>query len=282
MQKLTAGQKKKVLASQALTPAGRKYVASVINQPLREYKDNFSLLGDVLMIDVLGKGEIPSYEIEEYNHSVYALSENGQVLTWTEHQNQIIVPMAEIATRDMVKRSQLRARSYDVATRMKKKTKSDIAGEENKRLFTLLSKVAEHTIDATANFELAHISKAIAQVEEEGNTMVGAILMNPSNFKVIRDAMLNAKVFDQNTNQELFKTGRLGSFLGAKVLVSSSFAKDKVVVTAEPENLGVAVYGQELITLPVDDTESLKIGFVAYEELGMYIHGASNICVINV
>ena len=278
--KLTAGDKKKILASQSMTPKGRKYVAGVITAPLKAYKDSFSLVEEVLMVDKLGKGEIPQYEIEDIEHAVYALAENGQVLTWSEHQDSIIVPTAEIATRDMVKRSQLRARKYDVASRMKKKTKSEIAYTENRKMFSLLEQVAGHTIDASAGFTLETISQGISEVEENGNVLAGAILMNPANFKVIRDAMLNAKVFDTNINRELFSTGRLGTFLNAKVLVSSAFPKDNVLVVAEPEEVGLAVWTQTLEVLPVDDTNTLKIGYVAYEEVGFYVHGADNVCKI--
>jgi len=276
---LTAQQRKAIQAKLFQTTAGRQQLAAELSQPLREYRDYIGLGRSLFLQDKLNQGELPYYD-KDVEAKAYVLAEDTYTpLSVNKGADKIFVPTFDVATKVTTPITGTKVRGFNVEQRIKTKSKSEIFGVEDRYVFNFLINIAKKegkVKDITkASFSIDSINEQIGVLEGSKNILAANIVINPAHFAKVRAA--GKDYYTPNTNEELMRTGRLGVLFGCNVLASAMCPADKVIITAEPETLGVFVDAFELTPIPI--SENRHIGFELVEAIGLYAN--DNIQVIN-
>lgn len=94
--------------------------------------------------------------------------------------------------------------------------------------------------------------------------------------------MFGKEFFDEATQREIITTGLYGRFFTADIHVSSRMPTDVVLVVASPDTVGVFPIRQDITVLPADDPIKLRLGWVIYEEVGVFIANDYSVSLIQV
>lgn len=267
------------------TPEGRSEIAASLEEPLREFRDYETVGRRAFMVDQLPDGALPYYD-KDPDLKAYVVGEEGTDVTEVIKGDRVFVPLREIATNPMIPLTQIKARKYDVETRVQTKAKSEMFKEEDTMVFNIFEKISQSAgatntplAVAAATATIDDFSDAIGQIEEHGNVRCANIFMNASNMKIIR--RIGKEYFEPATTSELLKTGQMGSIFNSTIHTSPLVAKNRIYFTAEPEYFGVFVESIELTVLPADDSKNRQVGWSIFEQVGALVHNANGISVIN-
>jgi hypothetical protein len=283
---MSKAEKRKIIAKLMKTPEGRSEIAANLQEPLREFRDYETVGRRAFMVDQLPDGALPYYD-KDPKLKAYTVGEEGTDITEVIKGDRVFVPLREIATNPMIPLTQIKARKYDVESRVQTKAKSEMFKEEDEMIFNMFEHI---TSDADAiNVPIAvtsaaatidHFSDAIGQIEEHGNVRCANIFMNAANMKIIR--RLGKDYFEPATTSELLKTGQMGSLYNATIHTSPLVSKNRVYFTAEAEFFGVFVESIELTVLPADDNKNRQVGWSIFEQVGALVHNNKGISVLHI
>ena len=282
--RISKAEKRKMIAKLMKTPDGRAEIAASLEEPLKEFRDYETVGRRAFMVDQLPDGALPYYD-KDPNFTAYTVGEEGTDVTEVIKGDRVFVPLREIATNPMIPLTQIKARKYDVESRVQTKAKSEMFKEEDEMIFGLFEKIVtdNNAINTpisvvTANATIDHFSDAIGQIEEHGNVRCANIFMNAGNMKIIRK--LGKDYFEPATTSELLKTGQMGSLFNATIHTTPIVGKGRIFFTAEPEYFGVFVESIELTVLPADDTKNRQVGWSIFEQVGALVHNSKGITAI--
>lgn len=287
--KLTAAQRKELVAKHMQTAAGREILAASMEQPLREFRDYSGVIRRALEVDELAQGDIPYYD-KDVNTPAFVVAEEGNDVMAVIKPARVTVPLREIAANPTIPFTQMRQRRYDVNKRVKEKVQSEIIREEDKLGFNLFSKVANSAslaandpiLVASRNaLSIDDFSEAQAYIESWGDVKAANIFMNPVNMVAMR--RINKDYYiDFETSKELMKVGSMGNLYGMSINTSSVISPKEIFVTGEPEFLGRLVVAQDLTVMNADDTRKREYGFSVFEQVGFLLHNPKALVLIKI
>lgn len=284
---LTRAEKMKIISKKIVTAAGRAELAGSMQQPLREFRDYTSIGRRALLVDELPQGVEPYYD-KDPELTAYVIGEEGEDILNIVKGERVHVPLFEIAALPTIPLTQIRQRRFDVASRVKEKTRADIFRPEDRKVFGLLIKIgmnltvgnAPITI-SRANLSIDALSDAISLIEQHGDIRCANIFMNAKNNTVLRKINKDYYI-DFETSKELLKQGYIGNIYGAQINTSAEIAPDTIIFTGEPEFLGRFVIGQDLTILNADKPDERKIGFSVFEQIGILVSNPNAVAVIKI
>lgn len=274
-------EQKHFIAKNIGTAKGKSLIAAELVEPLKLLRDYETVGRKLLMVDTLGQGEIPQYDIDP-TVKAYVVAPDGSTVNTITKLEKVMVPMIEIATSSLVTYSSLNKRKYDVVSRLEFKVKDAVFRKEDSYIFNGLYKAAKDSgrtrAVAKSAFTFDHVDDAVSKVEEAGLNAAN-ITISPTWKKIFRAKA--GTLFDPKLARDGWNNS-IGEALGCQILTSPMLDGNKVgaIVTADPDTVGVLSEGLELSVLPVDDTLNRKTGFTAFEEIGILVHQVNGVFVI--
>ena len=289
MAKLTASQKRQLIAKHMKTAAGRATIAASMNRPLREYRDYTSVGRRGLSVDPLADGALPYYD-KDVNVKAYVVGEEGEDVLSVAKGDRVFVPLFEIATLVEIPLTQIKQRRYDIQERVKTKTKTEVIKREDAKIFNLFSKVANDnggnpmTVTTAANLTVGTFSDAMGLVEQHGDIRVANIFINPKWNSILRkmNSTQNGFYIDFETSKALMANGTIGTLYGATISSSSQVPVNEIYFVGEPEFTGALVEAQPLTVLSADNPSARAIGFSIFEQIGLLVHNPNAVSGIKI
>lgn len=173
------------------------------------------------------------------------------------------IPVLEVAVRrfDILDREQVRARA-------------EMAEIEDEEVFKVLITGAESASSTNpvvsgsiaTNVTKENLADAYAEVEDN-DAPVANVVMRSLQYRAIRT--LTGTDFDPVTRRELLKTGYMGDLWGARIRISKKMTKNRVLVLADPEFLGVISVRIDLDQMEAPQPQFLHYGWVFFEYIGI-------------
>jgi hypothetical protein len=287
MSKMTVAQKRMLIAKQMRTAAGRATLAASMNRPLREMRDYQSVGRRGLSVDPLADGALPYYD-KDVDTPAFVVGEEGEDVQVVVKGERVFVPLFEIATLVEIPLTQIKQRRYDLQDRVKTKTKSEILREEDKKIFNLMSTIANSSkapntpiTVSKADLTIEHFSEAMGLIEAHGDIRVANIFMNPLHNTVLRKINKDYYI-DFETSKTLLAVGQIGTLYGATIHTSSEVARNEIYFVGEPEFTGTLVESQPLTVLSADNPAARAIGFSIFEQIGLLIHNPKAVSMIKI
>lgn len=287
MSRLTLAQKRALIAKHITTAKGRQLLAASMNRPLREYRDYTSAGRRGLSVDPLADGQLPYYD-KDVNCKAYVVGELGEDILSIEKGDRVFVPTFEIATLVEIPMSQIKERRYDIQERVKTKTRSEVIRVEDRKIFGLISKVANATggnapiAKAAANLTVGDISDAMGLVEQHGDIKAATIFINPKHHSVLRkmNSVKDGFFISFEDSKALMQNGTVGTLYGATIIASSEVPANEIFVLGEPELTGALVESIPLTVLSGDKLETRALLFSVFEKVGIVIHNPNAVASI--
>lgn len=287
MSRLTKAQKRQLIAKHMRTAKGRATIAASMNRPLREFRDYTSVGRRALSVDPLADGALPYYD-KDPETPAYVIGEEGLDVLVVAKGERVFVPLFEIATLVEIPLTQIKQRRYDLQDRVKTKTKSEVVRVEDRKIFNLLSKIANDAgapnapvTVLTAGITIDTFSTAMSLIEMHGDIRVANVFLNPRWNTVLRKINKDYYI-DFETSKTLLATGQIGTLYGAQLNTSSEVPVNEIYFTGEPEFTGVLVEAQPLTVLSADNPAARAVGFSVFEQVGILVHNSKAVSMISI
>ena len=272
--KITAAQKHQLMTKMLASQAGRKRIAASIQEPLRKLRDYQAIGRKAMLIDELPDGALPIYD-RDVDTPAYVVGEEGESVQKVVKATRLLVPIFELASNPTVPFTQVKERRFDIVARIKKKSKDELFRKEDNIIFSALEAAgANNTVNsqvsvAAASFGMDDMATAFSQVETHGHR-VDKVFMNAQEYRYFRNA--GRDYIDFETQRELLRTGYLGLLWGAQIFMSPEITAGKIILTAEPEYIGVVPVRIDLTVIPADQPTLRQFGWSVFEAIGVGIH----------
>lgn len=284
-QKLNRDARNTQIANLLIKADGRNELAGSMSAPLRKYRDYTGVGRRAFQIDELAQGELAYYD-KDIDTPSFIVAEEGTDVQVVVRGERVFVPLFEIATNILIPITKIRERRYDLTTRVKDKTRTEIIRTEDKYVFDMLDKVAKASTAKNPiitvekdKLTIDHFSEAKAEIEKWGDVNAANVFINPLHEVALRK-MNKDRFIDFETTKQLMNVGYLGSLFNMRIHKSPMVPANKIFITAEPEFFGKLVVGQDITTLNADRPAERQIGFSIFEQIGMLIHNDQGISCI--
>lgn len=271
---LTEDQKMAIVEKYIQTPAGRAKLASSMTLPLRTQRDYKAVARKAYLVQQLPVGALPIYD-RDPDVTAYVVGEEGTGILSIAKSSRIHFPLFEIACVPEVPISELKQRRFDLVLRMQDKAKSVIQLEEDVRGFAVMDAAAaapanpNAPLATTAPVSANLISDALANIDRH-RVRPARIFFNPVDYSDVRK--FGRDIFDQETMQNLLKTGLMGTIYGTQVISTPQAPAGKIYCCGEKEFFGRVPVRTELTVISADRPWDRVIGFSCFEQLGFGIH----------
>lgn len=270
---LTNAQREAIMSQTLQTEEGRVALAQSMVEPIRRSLEYQAVGRKLLMVDELPQGAYARYE-RDVASVAYVVARRGAVPDGITEGEEVLVPTFEIAAYPTIRLSEIKARRFYIVDRAQIKAKEAIQKEEDTQIFTALNTAVTNrtpTQIVTApgsGLDGASINEAFRLVEQH-DLVATKIVMHPNQYAAVRT--FGPDFFDQATVREILTTGLYGHLWTADIHVSSRQTKDEVLVVASPDTVGAFPVRQDITVLPADDPKKLRLGWVIYEEVGVFV-----------
>lgn len=285
--KVTASDRATVIANMLNSSEGRFNLAANMSEPLRQFRDYTGIGRKAFVVDDLGQGEMAIYD-KDVDTPAFIVAEEGSDVQVIVRGSSVRVPLFEIASTVEIPMTKIRERRYDLQTRVKEKTKTEIVRVEDKYIFDMFAKIAtspraanpQITV-AKANLSIDTFSEAKALIEQWGDVNAYNMFINPVHEVVLRK-MNKDRFIDFDTTKEILDQGYIGRIFNMNILKSVMVPQDTIFFTAEPEFFGRICVGQDITVLNSDDTKKRHLGFTLFEQVGIYVNGDKGLASIKI
>ena len=266
---------------------GLNRVAASMNNPVKRLMDYKAIFRKLVVVETdypAGFPFIYDRDLEPIPAIKVGSSATSRFVDAVPERGQI--GEFELVMRVKVPYKELYVRRYKVLNRAKERLAEGLGIKEDLIGFDLLATAANFggvygtTPIGPLGTALSKdaLARAFAQIERK-RLLAEGILISPIGLSGIR--RFSWTDIDQEGLKELRQSGYLGSLWGAKFFMSDLVLDDKAYAFAAPEYLGWMPFRKELDIQPADDPDNLRLGFVAYELLGMVITNVSGVVEIS-
>lgn len=190
----------------------------------------------------------------------------------------------EIMSKVKVPYKELYTRKYKVLNRAKERLAEGVGIREDIIGFSLLDDAANFggtygntQITETTSISKAALSRAFAQVEARRITPK-SVLMHPVAVSGVRRWGWNE--IDQEGFKEIRQSGYLGNLWKSSFFVSDLVTRDTTYVLGDPEMIGWMPIRKDVEIGGADEPDNARLGFIAYELLGMCITNVSGVASV--
>jgi len=272
------------------TKKGRAKIAAAIGMELRRRRDYLAVGRKAFHVDQLPPGTSAIYDFDVEVRG-WTLSEEGQAPEEQQRPDRVLVKTNPIVSRPKVSFSQVRERRYDIVNRVVEKGKSEVLAAEDGKIFNLLTAAGSHLASTAEDTDFYNAPLAVSGylIQDTLSNALGKIVgrdipqgyifINPG--RQVDFTKWTDDTFDRQTQREVLTSGVLGYVYNMAVVQSRLVPKNKVWVTGVKEFTGVMPEKQPLTVLPADSTIDLSVGFVIFEEVGMYLWNSGSVVEID-
>ncbi len=250
----------------------RKAFAASLSVPVRQAVAEQSSVRMIFAEDPLPAGALAQYPVEPGPEGeAWVLPRLGSIPTNFVQGDEVFVPTFEVAHSYSIKMAYARDGRFNVVDRIKTKLKDGITKKEEEAGWSVIkASVPTENIISVAGTEGTYFSKKlinemIAHMEGYGYEP-DLLACSVKSAAEIRE-WDNTKL-DEATRREVFQNRGLKAIWGIAILPLRRLGDDEVYLF-DTSRYGVMPVRQTLVVL--DDptlVSQLKIGFIAYEEIG--------------
>ena len=274
--KISAKQKRAIIAKYLATQRGRHKLAASLTQPLRLRRDYTAVGRKTFLVEQLPDGALPIYD-KDPDVTAFVIGEEGENIVAMIKSRRVLFPLFEIASNPEIPLTQIKERRYDLIERSQDLARAEIQAAEDSRVFAILDSIAVSGFDSVpgqtnpdipvvAPLNGAVLADAFASIERH-DLRVARMYMNAVDYADIRK--FGRDILDTETQQSLLRTGLMGTLWGAQIITSRLVPAGTVYCCCDPEMFGRIPVRTELTVLSADDPKARTIGFSVFENLGI-------------
>jgi hypothetical protein len=261
------------------TEAGRRLIGAQMAVPIRTQLDYQGVARKFFEIDTLKPGEIARYDRDATAFAT-VVAKRGEVIQYIFEGEYVEPETWEIFAPWSVRLSELNKRRFNVLDRGQEKMRIEVQVQEDTEFLAL----ADATVAAnTANNPVATSTTGVTKdfLNELTATVqvhdlpAAYLLMNFNDYKDLRG--WDNTELDEVSRRELIETGIRGNIWGIDIIVSRLVTSGSVYCITEPRFFGVMPIRQDIMVMPDDVPRGARIGYVAYEEIGMSCFNSNGI-----
>ena len=130
----TTEQQAYMLSNALQTPEGRRFVAQRLFEPIKQERDYVSIGRQGFLIDPIGQGELPFYDVDVKTRAV-VLSKRGEVPQERINIQRVLLDFFPLVSYALIPIQDTKLRRYDVLDRVQTKARADLAEEEDRIIF---------------------------------------------------------------------------------------------------------------------------------------------------
>jgi hypothetical protein len=280
MQKLA--EKEQILTRYLTTVGGLNKIAANLANPVRRKLDYKGIMRKFFVVELMEAGIPLIFDRDLPEVPCVKVAQNGTVNAVEMFAERVEVQDFEVAGRPKIPYRELYVRRFRALDRAKDRLIEGMQLREDLIGLSLLAAAittngtlpaADNPPTVVANstngFDRNGLRQAFAEIEDN-RLIVGSVLMSAFGTAGLRG--WEFQDLDQVGMQEVRESGYLGRMWGADFYVTDQVADGTSYILAQDKFLGWWPIRKDTDVIPADDPDNLRLGFVGYELIGMFVH----------
>lgn len=284
----TDEQRDEIIKQALTTTEGKVALGQAMANPIRRNLDYQGVARRVLVVDPLPQGALAVYD-RDIDVAAFVCSSNGAVPESRVFGDRVSIPEFEIVSNPTVRIREVKARRFNVIDRAVQKAKQEIQAQEDGNIFAMLD-YAGRTTGGGENTQVAITAGGLTRADllslkqqiDRWDLLTTKFLLNIVEFTDILNWVSSGGTtaeIDPVTHREILQTGLYGQIWTADMIVSKMVPVGTVLATADPDFVGVMPIRQDIEVLPADMPIQLKLGWVAFEIIGLAVVNPRGVAV---
>ena len=276
--------KERILTRYLSTVGGLNKIAANLANPVRKQLDYKGIIRKFFVVELMESGIPLIFDRDLPQVPCAKVGQGGTVNIVEMQAERVEVQDFEIAGRPKIPYRELYVRRFRALDRAKDRLIEGMQLREDLMGFSLFDTALAACTDDCAPTNVTNgtngldrngLGLAFAGIEAH-RLVVQSVLMSAYGTAGIR--RWEFEDLDQVAMQEVRETGYLGRMWGADFYVSDQIDSGRAYILAQDKFLGWMPIRKDVDVIPADDPDHLRLGFVGYELLGMFLH---NCCGVN-
>lgn len=267
-------------------PDGLRRIAFAMHPVLKRRLDYHAIgRNNILLVDEITTGDVPFYDVDLPEIGAVFTAGRGEPVRVMANVERIQFPTKELSIVHSVGYGELSIRRYPVFDRAKERVAIAVAiGEDDAILGTNGVVNAAATVGPNSPVDGASLSRSV--IAEIGKRIVdkqlpfAAILMHPVQYAEIWKWSSNE--FDQVTLNRVVETGMVGTYIGARLLVSTRVPKDKVFGLTTADKFGRLPERKPVEVKVFDNVPRMRYDILAWEQVGFGVFNTAGVAYANI
>lgn len=287
LKKLAA--KERVLTRYLSTVGGLNKIAANLANPVRRQLDYKGIIRKFFVVELMESGIPLIFDRDLPNVPCVKVGTGGTVNMVEMLAERVEVQDFEIAGRPKIPYRELYVRRFRALDRAKDRLIEGMQLREDLIGFSLFATAVSTCASASATASCAPSPVTNTTYGMDRNGLALAFAGIEANRLVVQSVLMSAygtagirrwefEDLDQVGMQEVRETGYLGRMWGADFYVSDQIPTGVAYILAQDKFLGWMPIRKDVDIIPADDPDHLRLGFVGYELLGMFLQ---NCCGVN-
>lgn len=277
----TAEQLDAHITAELARPDGLRRIAFAMHPVLKRRLD-YQAIGrnNILLVDELTPGDVPFYDIDLPEVGAVFVARNGQPIRQSTDVERIQFPTSNLPIVESVHYEELTIRRYPVFDRAKERAAIAIARSEDDAILSVNGVVHAATVvgpntvvgaNSLSRYVIAELGKRIVNQQ----LPFAAILMHPVQYAEIWK--WSSAELDQVTLNRIVETGMVGTYLGARLLISTRCKKDSVYALTTADKLGRLPERKSVEVKVFDNVPIQRYDILAWEQVGFGIFNTAGV-----
>jgi len=262
-------------------PDGLRRIAFAMHPVLKRRLD-YQAIGrnNILLVDELTPGDVPFYDVDLPEVGAVFIARNGEPVRQTTDVERIQFPTSSLPIIESVHYEELTIRRYPVFDRAKERAAIAIARGEDDAILSsagvvhAASVVGPNSVIAATNlsrYVIAELGKRIVNQQLPFATL----LMHPVQYAEFWK--WSANELDQVTLNRIVETGMVGSYFGAKLLVSTRVSKTSVYALTTADKFGRLPERKSVEVKVFDNVPHMRYDILAWEQVGFGVFNTGGV-----
>ena len=262
-------------------PDGLRRIAFALHPVLKRRLDYHAIgRNNVLVVDEITTGDVPFYDVDLPEFGAVFLAGRGEPTRVLSNVRRIQFPTSAVAAVQQGAYEDISIRPYPVFDRAQERTASSIAIGEDDAIIGLngvvdtATNVGPNTVVAAGSLSrpvIAELAKRILN----NQLAFATLLMHPVQYAEIFKWSSNE--LDQVTLNKVVETGMVGSYLGARLLISTRVDRDRVYALTTADKLGRLPERKAVEVKIFDNVPHLRYDILAWEQIGLGIFNTAGV-----
>lgn len=260
-------------------PDGLRRVAFAMHPVLKRRLD-YQAIGrnNIILVDEITSGDVPFYDVDLPEIGAIFTAGRGQPISQLAQIERLQYPTAPLDIIQSVKYEEIQVRRYPVFDRAKERAAIAVAiGEDDAILgpngvVHAATAVGPNSVVTSQNLSrvvLAELGKRLVNQQLPFTT----VLMHPVQYAEIWK--WSANELDQVTLNRVIETGMVGSYFGAKLLVSTRVKRDSVYALTSADKFGRLTERKAVEVKVFDNVPNRQYDILAWEQVGFGTHNTA-------
>jgi len=275
-----------LFAQEFARPGGFNRIAYAMHPILKKRLDYHAIgRNNVLVLDTINTGDVPFYDTDLQEYQAVFLAGRGIPTRVGTVSKRFQLPTSLLGAVQEVPYEEIPIRRFPVFDRAKERVAIAIAiGEDDAIIGTggvvdVAGNVGPNGTVIGSALDRFNIAETAARIVDK-QLQIGAILMHSVQFAQVWKWSSNE--LDQVTLNKIVETGYIGTYLGAKLLISTRVPRTKVFLLTTPDKLGRIPERKAVEVKIFDNVPNFKYDIAAMEIIGLGIYNTAGVAVLQV